>query len=145
MDLVSGDEYILRRIPPPKPNMNYVTEKPDKRLRATSAALYIRPSEMGLSCSRLSKTSPKQLLAQIGASSSDGWEVCIWKVSDIPEGLSVVITPSQPPDLDPGHCEIRSKDFSDKLRSKLARASTVLTESEIDLMIPGSIPNLFNS
>lgn len=64
---------------------------------------------------------------------------------DIPEGLSVVITPSQPPDLDPGHCEIRSKDFSDKLRSKLARASTVLTESEIDLMMPGSIPNLINS
>ena len=140
MELVSDEEYIIRRVPPPKPNLDFIVKKSDSRFRATSASLHRRPGEMGLSCSRLSKTSPKQLLAQINVSSRDGWEVCFWKVGDIPEGLMVVITPSQPPDSDPGHCEIRSKDFTKKLVSKLAGASTILTEPEIDEMIPGSIP-----
>ena len=142
MELVSGDEYVIRRIPPPRPNMNFIAAKSDSRFRATSAALYRREGELGLSCSRLSITSPAQLLAQVDALIHDGWEVCIWKVCDIPAGLSVVITPSDPPDLDPGHCEIRSPEFNDRLKSKLARASTILTHKEIETMQPGDIPNL---
>ena len=140
MEPVSGDEFIIRRVPPPRPNMDFITKKSDSMWRATSAALHRRELELGLSCSRLSKTSPKQLLAQVNASHRDGWEVCIWKVSDIPDGLTVVITPSDPPDLDPGHCEIRSKDFNDRLRSKLARLSTVLTHAEIESMEAGDLP-----
>ena len=137
MEPVSGDEYIIRRIPPPRPSMDFITQKSDGLWRATSAALHRREGEMGLSCSRLAITSPKQLLAQINASVHDGWEVCIWKVSDIPEGLSVVITPSSPPELDPGHCEIRSQNFTDRLRSKLAKASVVLTHAQVETMRAG--------
>ena len=117
--------------------MDFITQKTDGLWRATSAALHRREGEIGLSCSRLAVTSPKQLLAQINASVHDGWEVCIWKVSDIPEGLSVVITPSSPPELDPGHCEIRSQNFTDRLRSKLAKASVVLTHAQVESMRAG--------
>jgi hypothetical protein len=127
MDEVDGAEYIIRRIPPGTPGQDTVL--PPAGERATSATLMLREGEIGLSCSRLSVTSPKELLAQIDKSTADGWSVCIWKVSELPEDLYVVITPSAPPDLDPGHCEIRAKpgkNFSKKLASKLAKKSRIL-------------------
>lgn len=142
MERVGGEEYIIRRIPPSRPNMDFIAKKSETRSRATSAALYRREGELGLSCSRLLITSPAELLAQVNASHRDGWGVCIWKVSEIPDGLSVVIVPCNPPDLDPGHCEIRSTDFTDRLKSKLAKASTVLTPKEIESLQAGDIPNL---
>lgn len=122
--------------------MDYVTRKSETRMRATSAALFLREGERGLSCSQLAITSPKQLLAQVDASVSDGWEVAIWKVDDIPaDYFEVVETPSNPPELDPGHCEIRPTTlFSQKLQSKLAKTSTILTHEEIDTLYAGDIP-----
>lgn len=137
MEQVGGNEYIIRRIPPPRPNMDFIAPKTDGRWRATSASLHVREGEAGLSCSRLAVTSPKQLLSQINASVHDGWEVCFWKVSEIPEGLLVVTTPSAPPELDPGHCEIRSENFTDRLKSKLAKASMILTHTQVETLRAG--------
>lgn len=145
MTLVSGEEYIIRRVPPSTGKMTYSkgkSDSPNARKRATSASLNRRPLELGLSCSRLIITSPSQLLAQIDLSIKDGWEVCVWKVNDLPEGLSVVITPSVPQELDPGHCEIRSPGFSERLKSKLAQASTILTDNQVEKMKAGDIPDL---
>ena len=62
-------------------------------MRATSAALFLREGEKGLSCSQ------------------------------------------------PGHCEIRPTTlFSQKLQSKLAKTSTILTHEEIDTLYAGDIP-----
>jgi len=144
MAMVSGEEYIIRRVPPSTEKMTYSKNKlnsPNLRKRATSAALFRRPSELGLSCSRLSITSPSQLLAQVNVSVKDGWEVCVWRTSELPAGLSVLITPSIPQDLDAGHCEIRSPEFSKKLISKLADASTILTADQVVNMKAGDIPD----
>ncbi len=144
MEPVSKEEYIIRRVPPSSDKMIYSKVKansPNARKRATSAALYRRQGELGLSCSRLSITSPIQLLSQVNLPSLDGWEVCVWRVGDLPEGLSVMITPSVPPELDRGHCEIRSRDFSKRLISKLADASTILTTDQVANMKAGDIPN----
>lgn len=140
---ISNDEFIIRRIPPSRPEiqLDYVTMKDGDRKRATSMALSLRTGENGLSCSRLTKTSPKQLLAQVGVSTSDGWTVAIWKISELPIGLKVVITPSTPPDLDPGHCEIRPIDtYTRKIQSNLAKASTILSVEDIESLKPGDIP-----
>lgn len=145
MELVSKEEYIIRRIPPSSDKMTYSKAKANSlnaRTRATSAALFRRPGELGLSCSRLSITSPIQLLSQVKLSHMDGWEVCVWRVSELPDGVTVIITPSVPPELDPGHCEIRSPDFSKKLISKLAAASTILTLDQLVNMQAGDIPDL---
>ena len=86
-------------------------------------------------------TSPKMLLSQL--SDSAGWHVGIWKVSSIPAGLIVLVTPSDPPDLDPGHCEIRGVPiYSKSLQSKFAKSSTILTEKEVDSLLPGDTPEL---
>jgi hypothetical protein len=145
MELVSKEEYIIRRVPPSSDKMIYSKVKadsPNARKRATSAALFRRQGELGLSCSRLSITSPIQLLSQVNLSFLDGWEVSVWRVGDLPEGLSVVITPSDPPELDRGHCEIRSPDFSKRLLSKLAYASTILTLDQLVNIKAGDIPEL---
>ncbi len=131
MDGVDGNEYIIRRIPPGRPGQDTVL--PPAGERATSATLMLREGEDGLSCSRLSITSPEDLLAQIDKSTDEGWSVCVWKVSELPEGLQVVVTPSDPPELDPGHCEIRPKRgrvFSKKLASKLAKKSKILLRGD---------------
>ncbi|MCA9126870.1 MAG: hypothetical protein KDB22_07290 [Planctomycetales bacterium] len=132
MDEVDGEEYIIRRIPPGRPGQDTVL--PPHGERATSATLMLRVNEIGLSCSRKLITSPEQLLAQIGKSTEDGWSVCTWKVSDIPDDLQVVVTPSEPPELDPGHCVIRpkpGKSFTKKLASKLAKKSTIVLRGDI--------------
>ena len=142
MERVSGDAFIIRRVSPPRPDMDFVTRKSESRMRATSAALFLREGEKGLSCSQLAITSPRQLLAQIDASLADGWEVAIWKVAEISaEYFEVIKTPSNPPELDPGHCEIRATStFSQKLVSKLAKASTILTQKEIETLRAGDVP-----
>lgn len=140
---ISNDEFIIRRIPPSKPEiqLDYVTTKDGDRKRATSIALALRAGEIGLSCSRLKETSPKQLLAQVGVSTLDGWTVAIWKISELPIGLKVEITPSVPPDLDPGHCEIRPIDtYTRKIQSNLAKSSTILSVEDIESLKPGDIP-----
>lgn len=127
-DVISGDDYIIRRVPP-SGEIDYVKAKPDGTVRPTSASLFLRTGESGLSCSQKKITSPSQLLNQIGQSFSSGWAVAVWKVGDLPAGLEVVATPSQPPELDPGHCEIRPTDgttFSSKLRSRLAKAGAIV-------------------
>ena len=144
MDEVPASEFIIRRIPPSQPesSLDFVVRKDNNRARATSASLGIRAGELGLSCSRLELTSPKMLLGQLKFSPV-GWNVAIWKVSEIPMGLVVVITPSDPPDLDPGHCEIRGAPIYNKsLQSKLAKSSTILTEAEVDSIEPGDSPIL---
>ena len=145
MEQVSGEEFIIRRVPPSSDKMTFSkgkTDSPNARKRATSSTLNLRPLELGLSCSRLLITSPSQLLAQVNLSIKDGWEVSVWKVKDLPDGLSVVVTPSVPQELDPGHCEIRSPCFSEKLKSKLAQASTILTDNQVEKMKAGDIPDL---
>ncbi len=95
MSDIDDNEVIIRRIPPGKPGQD--TVMPDGS-RVTSATLMLKAGEQGLSCSRLSITSPEQLLSQIGKSISDGWSVCGWKVAELPADLHVVITPSNPPE-----------------------------------------------
>jgi hypothetical protein len=132
MDEVDGDEFIIRRIPPGRPGQDTVL--PPAGERATSATLMLREGEEGLSCSRLSITSPEKLLAQIDKSTKEGWSVCVWKVSELPEDLCVVVIPSDPPELDLGHCEIRPKPgivFSRKLASKLAKVSKILLRGDV--------------
>ena len=144
MAMVSAEEYIIRRVPPSTEKMTYSKDKlnsPNSRKRVTSAGLFRRPLELGLSCSRLSITSPSQLLAQVNVSVKDGWEVCVWKASELPEGLFVFITPSIPQEFDAGHCEIRSPEFSKKLISKLVDASTILTADQVVNMKAGDIPD----
>lgn len=63
--------------------------------------------------------------------------VCIWRVGDLPDDLEAISTPSNPPELDPGHCEIRAKAgkiYDQRLASKLARNSRILTKQEIQEM-----------
>lgn len=127
-DRLGETEVIIRRIPPSE-KMETVKQTNDGGLRPTSATLYLRDGETGLSCSRLSITSPVELLRQIDESTASGWSVAMWVVKDIPRDLEVVITPSDPPSLDLGHCEIRPKPgvkFSDKLASKLARKGRIV-------------------
>ena len=131
-EVVHGDEFIIRRIPPGKPGQDTVL--PPNGERATSATLMLREGEIGLSCSRLSITSPEELLAQIDKSADEGWSVCEWKVSELPEDLHVVVTPSDPPELDLGHCEIRAKPgnvYSRKLASKLAKVRKILLRGDL--------------
>lgn len=134
MDRVSGGEFIIRRIPPGLPDFDTTKESVNGK-RATSATLGLRDSESGLSCSRINITKPLDLLEQAGKTVQDGWMVCIWKVSDIPDDLEVVVTPSEPPELDPGHCEIRAKPgkkYDQKAASKLSKKSRILTAAEIE-------------
>lgn len=141
---IRNDEFIIRRIPPSKPDLqlDYVTNKDEHRKRATSAAVALRPGERGLSCSRLQITSPKQLLAQVGVSIAAGWNVAVWKISELPKGLNVVLTPSEPAEMDPGHCEIRPiGDYTRAIQSKLAKASTILFTEEIESMKAGDFPS----
>ena len=141
---IRSDEFIIRRIPPSKPQIQLDFIKPidDRRYRATSIALALRQGETGLSCSRLRITSPKQLLAQDGVTITDGWTVAIWRVDELPTGLQVVATPSKPAELDLGHCEIRPIDrYTKALQSKLAGASVILSAEEIDSMNAGEIPH----
>lgn len=133
MDEVDGEEYIIRRIPPGRPGQDTVLPPHGERATSATLMLMLRGNETGLSCSRKLITSPEALLAQIGKSVEDGWSVCIWRVSDIPDDLHVVVTPSVPPELDPGHCEIRpkpGKTFSKKLASKLARKSAIVLRGD---------------
>lgn len=145
MEEVPPIEFIIRRIPPSQPeaSLDFVVSKNNGRFRATSGSLGVRSGKLGLSCSRLKVTSPKMLLAQLSNCNPAGWSVAIWKVSSIPAGLVVVVTPSDPPELDLGHCEIRGKPiYSRALQSKLAKSSTILTETEIDSLQPGDMPVL---
>ena len=133
MDVVSIDEFIIRRIPPGKPDFDTVVSCGDYD-RPTSATLGLRRGEYGLSCSRLAITSPAQLLAQQNCLLADGWRVCIWKVADLPAELEVIVTPSDPPGLDQGHCEIRAKSgfvYNGKLASKLAKKARILKPDEM--------------
>ena len=134
MERVSGDEFVIRRIPPGKPDFD-TTKDSENGKRATSATLGLRDNESGLSCSRLKLTTPIALLEQAGKTIQDGWMISVWKVSQLPEELEVVVTPSDPPELDPGHCEIRAKQgkkYDQKAASKLARKSRILTPEEME-------------
>lgn len=131
---VPDEKSIIRRVPP-SGNMDFVVTRKDGSLRPTSAALFVREGEVGLSCSRSDVTTPESLLAQIEKSADVGWMVAVWKVKDLPEGLEVIDTPSDPPGLDPGHCEIRVKEghrFTPKLRSKLAKAGAIVHPKPAD-------------
>ncbi len=128
-DVVDSNEFIIRRIPPTSEDFETIVTRPDGTVRPSSATLGLASGELGLSCSQLSVTSPQELLAQEPATQSGGWMIAKWQVRDIPEGLEVVVTPSNPPELDPGHCEIRPKpgiEYKPKLRTKLAKAGTIL-------------------
>lgn len=131
---VSDDDRIIRRILP-SGDIETTIVRPDGSHTPTSATLGLRHGELGLSCSLRRITSPQELLRQIGASVDDGWTVAEWRVGDLPADLEVVVTPSVPPDLDPGHCEIRpraGKTFSKRLQSKLAKQGRVLDPSEFE-------------
>lgn len=134
MERVSSEEFIIRRIPAGKPGFDTTIETASGK-RASSATLGLRDNETGLSCSRLSITAPTDLLKQAGKTLQDDWMICVWKVSDLPDELEVVITPSVPKELDPGHCEIRAKQgkkYDQKAASKLARKSRILTPEEME-------------
>lgn len=127
-EIVAESEFIIRRIPPSS-MMDTVKKLGDGGYRPTSATLGLRPGEKGLSCSRRCVTSPEQLLSQIGKDESDGWMVAAWQVSELPAGLEVILTPSDPPELDPGHCEIRpvsGNAFKSSLSSKLAKKGRII-------------------
>ena len=131
-ETVSPEAFIIRRIPPSN-EIDTVAKLDDGSLRPTSATLSLRAGEAGLSCSQAAITSPEQLLKQIGKTGADGWMVAKWLVSDVPKELEVVVTPSDPPALDPGHCEIRRIDglkISKKQSSQLAKAGRILSDSQ---------------
>ena len=128
---VDGEEFIIRRIPPGNPGFDTTMFDENGKERATSATLGLRPGEAGLSCSRFKITTPSALLAQIGVSLDDGWKVCCWKVCELPVGVEVLIVPTDPPELEPGHCEIRPLTGKNYNNTKIAKASRVLSSDEV--------------
>ena len=125
---VDSNEYIIRRIPAP---LDQSTKVVDGVERPTSQRMQLRTGvDTGLSCSRISTTSPKALLEQLSTHGidPDGWGVCVLLVEDIKKlGFEVV---SVPEELDKGHCEIRG-DFVRKTPKRLAKIARMLSDDEI--------------
>ena len=142
-EVIASDEIILRRIPPDSISAS-TQARPEGGLRATSFRLKPAPDEEGISCSRLKQTAPTQLLELLKNQniSPSGWLVCRIRVSDVRKlGLDVVHVPT---DEDPGHCEIRStsnQPLNDRVCSKLAKTTRILTEEEVTRLQAGDILN----
>lgn len=140
---IGDDEVILRRIPPSRLGMDSTKPLPNGR-RATSLHLATKPGEVGLSCSRLRQTSPRELLAELVGADIDptGWMVCrIW-VRDVRQLKLEVI--HKPTARDNGHCEILGASgmlaFPNNQNSRLAKETRILTDDEVATLNAGDLP-----
>lgn len=138
---IPSDEIILRRIPPAAP------DKPIMMVpirsggwRASSVAIKPKMDQAGPSFTRLSLTSPRQLLDLLALQDicSEGWFVCRLKVSKV-RAIDWEVIPVHHP-KDPGHCEIRpttGTPFKNTLWSRLARQTRVLSCDEVKSLKAG--------
>ena len=136
---IADDEIILRRIPPS--TLDVISTKPCSQtggFRATSIRMSTLPGEQGLSCTRLSQTSPQKLVLDLLNDSVDptGWHVCRVFVREVRSlGLEVI---HKPTDRDPGHCEILGKDqrntlsFPNNKSQKLVKVMPVVVPKMLD-------------
>ncbi len=137
-EIIDGDEIILRSIPPSAAGQDSITQCDDGSFRPASFRMCTKPSESGLSCTRLRQTSPQELLDQLilDGNSTVGWMVCWMRASDIRQiGLEVIYKPTN---RDIGHREIRGEnptggicDFPSKRNGKLAKIARILSDDVV--------------
>jgi len=130
VEAIDSDELILRRIPPPLDENT--KSRGDGYSRPISQRLqFLHKRDSGLSCSRLSQTTPRELLEQLRSQGKEpeGWGVCVIKVAQVRElGLDVIHKPERD---DPGHCEIQG-EFVRKTPKKLSAIARMLSETEVE-------------
>ncbi len=135
IEILPDTAVIMRRITSDDPDCTKKIPAFPSRLRTTSFAIRVRGDEEGPSYSWIRITSPSDFI-QKGAiefkldASRIG--VAVLRVSDVRKlKLDVIHCPES---SDQGHCEIRpgGKPFDDKVWSRLAKKTLVLTKDEVN-------------